>query len=260
MAITRREYGKGHSYYVDGAKYDGVTTLIGEGVPKPALIKWAAKSVATYVADATPDALATLRDLGRDGMIDALKGVPYSQSSAAAVKGTDVHTLAEQLANGAEVEVPEHLAGYVESCVKFLDEYQVKPIATEAVVCHRRWRYAGTTDLFADITLPDGTVVRACLDWKTGASGVWPEAALQLSAYRWAEVYVDKDGTEQSVADLGITAAYAVWLRADGYDLIPLDTSEDVFKAFTHIAYVARQLRTSRGWVGAAIQPEGAFA
>lgn len=259
MAITRREYGKGHSYYVDGAKFDGVTTLISEGVPKPALIKWAAKSVATYVADATPDALATLRDLGRDGMIDALKGVPYSQSSAAAVKGTDVHTLAEQLANGAEVEVPEHLAGYVESCVKFLDDYEVAPIATEAVVCNRRWRYAGTADLFATISI-GGAKEQTVLDWKTGASGVWPEAALQLSAYRHAEVYVDKDGTEQSIADLGLTAAYAVWLRSDGYDLIPLDTSEDTFKTFQHIAFVARRLRNARELVGAAIQPEGAFA
>ena len=39
---TRRvSHGKGHSYFLDGAKEIGVTTALGEGFPKPALINWA---------------------------------------------------------------------------------------------------------------------------------------------------------------------------------------------------------------------------
>jgi hypothetical protein len=260
MTIVVREYGRGHTYHVDGVKFDGVTTILNDGVPKPALVKWAAKSVATYVADATTDDLDTLRGLGRDGMIDALKAVPYGQSSAAAAKGTEIHALAEQLVAGQQVDVPEHIAGHVEACVKFLDAYQVKPLAVERPVANRRWRYAGRPDLFAELTLPGGEIVRAVVDWKTGASGIWPEAALQESAYRHAEVWLDEFGVEQPVTDLGLTAGYAVWLRADGYDLVPLDCGEATFKVFCHVAYVARQMKDARSWVGAAIQPEGVHA
>lgn len=260
MSIVVREYGRGHVYYVDGQKFDGVTTIINDGVPKPALVKWAAKSVATYVADATSDDLDTLRGLGRDGMIDALKGVPYGQSSAASVKGIEVHSLAEKLTAGEQVDVPEHIAGHVEACVGFLDAYKVKPLAVERPIANRRWRYAGRPDLFAELTLPGGTVERAVVDWKTGASGIWPEAALQESAYRHAEVWLDEFGVEQPIAELGLTAGYAVWLRSDGFDLVPLDCGEDVFRLFTHIAFVARRMKDSRSWVGAAVQLEASHA
>jgi hypothetical protein len=262
VTITRRNYGKGHSYYVDGTKFDGVTTLIKDGVPKPALVYWSAKSVAEYVAD-NLDQVAGMAGMGRGSIVAALKEVPWTARDTAAAKGTEVHTLAEQVIRGEQVEVPEHLAGFVESAVRFLDEWKVEEFAVEATVAHRRWRYAGTADLFAAGTRPGTTTpIRAVWDWKTAASGIWPETALQLAAYRHAEVYVDQDGAEQSLPDLNLTAGYGVWLRADGYDVIPADTSEQVFKAFQHIAYVARQLKDAKSWLGPAIQPalEGAVA
>lgn len=255
MSIQRINAGRGHWYKVDGTKYDGVTTLIKDGLPKPALMYWSARSVAEYVAD-NLDQVAAMGPMGRQSIVAALKEVPWTARDTAAAKGTEVHALAEQLVHGDEIEVPEHLAGFVESCVKFLDEWKVRPLAVEAPVAHRRWRYAGTVDLFAEITGPNGTE-RAVLDYKTAASGVWPETALQLAAYRHAEAYLDADGQEQTVADLNLTASYAVWLRADGYDVIPLDTSNEVFRAFTHVAYVARRARQAKSWVGEAIQLAG---
>ena len=253
MTITKRQYGKGHSYYVDGVKFDGVTTLIKDGVPKPALTYWAARTVAEYVAD-NLDTVTAMRDMGRGSIVAALKETPWTARDAGAAKGTEVHALAEKLTKGVQVDVPEPLAGYVESCVAFLGAYKVRELAVEATVAHRKWRYAGTADLFAEITLPTGEQVTAVLDWKTAASGVWPESALQIAAYRYAETYLDAFGAEQPVADLNLTAGYAVWLRSDGYDLVPLDTSEQVFRAFTHVAYVARQLANAKSWVGAAVQ------
>lgn len=253
MTITRRNYGKGHSYFVDGVKFDGVTTIIGQGVPKPALVYWSAKTVAEYVAD-NLDQVAGMRDMGRNSIVAALKEVPWTARDTAAAKGTDVHALAEKLVHGEEVDVPEHLAGYVDSCVAFLDQYKVKPLAVEATVAHRRWRYAGTTDLFTEMTLPGGETVRCVADYKTSASGIFPETALQLAAYRYAEVYVGPDGEEIPVADLGLDSAYGIWIRSDGFDVIPLVADEATFKTFTHIAYVARQLKDSKSWVGDALQ------
>lgn len=247
MTLQRTNHGRGHGYKLDGKKVIGVTTLLSGGLPKPALPYWSAKSVAEYVADADQSTLDSLRTLGRDGMVAALKGVPWGKRDAAAVRGTEVHAIADRLSHGDEVEVPDHLAGHVDACVAFLNDWRPAPVVTEVSIGSRAHQYAGTLDLVAD--LPDGR--RALFDYKTSASGIWPETALQLAAYRYAEFYVDRDG-EHLVADLNITCSYAVWLRADGYDVIPVDTSPPVFEMFRAIAYVARRVEGMSAWVGEA--------
>lgn len=244
--IQRINHGKGHSYKIDGEKADGVTTLIKDGVPKPALVSWAARSVAEYVAD-NMTAVTGMADMGRDQIVNALKGVPWSNARAAAAKGTDVHALAEKAIHGEPVDVPEHLAGYVEGYIRFLDKHKVEPILVEAVVGHRKWKYAGSLDMVARI---DGDV--AIADIKTSASGIYGETALQLAAYRYAEVYVDTEA-EKPMADLGIGRGYAIWCRADGTDLIPVDCGEDVFRIFTHVAYVARKAALLKEFIGEAV-------
>jgi len=255
MSIQRINYGRGHSYKIDGAKVDGVTTLINEGLPKPALTRWAAKAVAEHVAD-NLDAVLGMREMGRDAIIAALKEAPWTSLNKAAVRGTEVHALAEQLVHGTEVEVPEPLSGHVESYVRFLDEWKVKPVIVEAVVASRKWRYAGTTD---GVFYLGGAIDPAIVDIKTSASGIFPEAAYQLAAYRYAEVFLDSGRPkeariEQPMADLGINRGYAIWVRADGYDLIPVECGERVFKDFLHIAWTARAARTNKELVGEAVQ------
>jgi hypothetical protein len=246
MGIVRRERGRSHSYEIDGVRAEGVTTLIGDGIPKPALTKWAAKSVAEYVADANPEFLENLRYDGRDALVDYLKNVPWNRAKAAAARGTEVHGYAERLMDGEEIEVPDALAGHVESCVRFMDEWQPKKVLVETTVASRTWNYAGTLDLVAD--LPDGQ--RCLFDYKTTASGIYPETALQLAAYRYAEAYIGDDGTEMPMREVGIDCCKAVWVRADGYDVIPLDTGPAVFQVFLHAAAVARASKTMREWVG----------
>jgi hypothetical protein len=235
MTIQRINGSRGHWYKIDGKKADGVTTLIGKGMPKPALPYWSAKSVAEHVAD-NLDTVAGMRDMGRDSIIAALKGVPWSQRDAAAKRGTEVHSLAEQLIHGAEVEVPDELAGHVESYVKFLDEWQPRPVLVEKTVAHRQWRYSGTFDSVLD--LPDGR--RVIADIKTSRSGIFAETALQLAAYRYAQVYLDDDGAEKPMEDLKITGGLGIWIRADGYDVLPVECGEREFKDFLHVAWVAR--------------------
>lgn len=234
--IQRINGSRGHWYKLDGQKADGVTTLIGGGLPKPALSYWSAKTVAEYVADNLP-VVSDLVASGRDPAIAALKAVPWAQRDEAARRGTEVHGLAEKLIHGDEVEVvPELLVGHVNACVKFLDEWQLRPVLVEAVIASRKWRYCGTLDVVAD--LPDGR--RMLLDYKTSRSGIFAETALQLAAYRHAEVYVDVEGNEQPMAELGIVGALAVWIRGDGYDVFEVDSSERMFKDFCHVAWVAR--------------------
>lgn len=234
--LRKHSSGRGHWYTLDDAKVPGVTTLIGDGVPKPALVSWAARSVAEYVADHR-DAVVQLWDtMPRAQVVSTLKGTPYAQRDEAARRGTEVHKLAEQLAGGAEVEVPEEIAGHVEAAVRWLDDWQPKVLVSEVPVASRRWWYAGTLDLVVET--PDGT--RWIVDWKTGKSGIWGEAALQLAAYAGAEFYLDGD-RELPMADLRITRGLGVHLRADGtYGAHELDVSEETFQHFNRIAWLAR--------------------
>lgn len=247
ISIKRVNRGKNHTYLIDGQKAIGVTTAIGDGMPKPALPYWAAKCVAQTVVDMDLDHLMALLKLGREGAIAALKQSPWTQRDNAAARGTEVHNLAEKLVAGEEVAVPEHLAGHVESVVQFLNDWQIRPVLVERVVGHYKYGYAGTFDIIAD--LPDGR--RVLFDYKT-SSGVYPDVALQLAAYQWATHYVAEDGTEIPMTEVGIDEAKVVHVRADGYDVVPFNTGPEVFLAFLNVLAVARARKVMDGWVGAA--------
>lgn len=235
--LVKHTRGTARWYTLDGAKVPGVTTLIGDGVPKPALVKWAAKSVAEYVADHRDAVTALWDSMPREQVIAALKETPYAQRDAAGRRGTEVHQLAERLAAGDEVEVPDEIAGHVAAAAAFLDAWQPKVIVSEVPVASRKWWFAGTLDLVVET--PDGA--RWIVDWKTGRSGIWGEAALQLAAYAGAEFYVDTDGAEQPMDGLRITRGLGVHLRGDGtYAAHEVDITESTFATFTRVAWLAR--------------------
>jgi hypothetical protein len=243
--IKRIDRGKRHWYTIDGVKADGVTTLIGGGFPKPALIPWAARSVAEYVADNRYEVGASEED--RLPMVRRLARIPFDDRDRAAEIGTRVHVIAEQLSRGEEVEVPDDIAPYVDSCVRFLDDWDIRPILTETVVASRTWRYAGTLDGVWYVPSLNRVVVG---DYKTSRSGLWPEVALQVAAYRHAEVWLDGDGNENPMADLNITGGLAVLINRDGYEVREPDTSLEVHKTFLHVAWVSRQRSHAKKWLG----------
>lgn len=236
----------GHSYKLDGQPCPGVTTLIGAGVPKPALLRWAPRVVAEYVVGLPRHELDELLRKPRFDAIKHLKTVPERVRDKAAIRGTEVHGYAERLVKGWDVEVPVHLTGYVQACVDFQNQWRIAPVLVEAVVGSRTHHYCGTVDLIAD--LPDGR--RAIMDYKTAKSGIWPETALQLAAYRHAEFVVTKDGDEYPLSKLGISCAYAVWVRDGSYEVRPLNTGPDVFDVFLAASTTANAAKAMRSWVG----------
>lgn len=251
MAIRRRQVGRNHSYTINDTKTIGVTTAISNGWPKPGLNTWYARSVAEMAADLSVDEWQVLRSMGRDATVAALSKAPNQKRDGAAVRGTKVHKIAEKLILGVEVDVPEELYGHVQNCARFMDQWKVRPLLIERVVGSYQFGYAGTFDLIAE--LPD--LRRILFDYKTGASGIHPETAMQLSAYRYADAYVADDGTEIPMVEVGITGCAAVWVRSDGYDVIPVKADQPVFRAFLHTLQVAKQQPICREWVLPAIQP-----
>lgn len=237
MGLQRINTGKGHWYKIDGKKADGVTTLIGDGMRKKALEYWSANETAGYAVDHWDE----LAELSPSKRLEILKKARFESRDEAARRGTEVHDLAEKLTNGEEVDVPEEIAGYVESAVKFLDDFKVQPILTEATVAHRKGNYAGTLDLvFRSPLFPGKTFIS---DWKTNRSGIYGETALQLAAYRYADFYQDGD-SEVPMSNLGITDALAIWIRADGYTVYEMDASPETFTLFKYVSAVARGTKT----------------
>ena len=247
MSTRRIETKKGHSYVLDGEPVTGVTTIINQGLPKPALVAWAGNTVAGYAADHWDE----LAELPISKRIEQMKKAPYADRDAAANKGTQVHGLAEQLGRGEQVEVPDSLAGHVESCVKFLDDWDVQMVLQEVPVFSRKHRYAGTLDFIAK--LADGRTVLG--DYKTNRSGPFGEVALQLAAYRYAEFYLDHEGNEQPMPP--VDGCVVVWVRADGYDLYDFTADEQVHRSFLYVQQVANFSQISRGLKSDALTPPG---
>ncbi len=231
---------KTHRYRLDGRPVPSVTTLIKDGLPSPALMYWAAKSVAEWVAE-NPGITDKMLELGGPGPLTAfLKNIPWQKRDTAGVRGTDVHHIAERLAAGEAVEYPDHYAGYVKACVTFLDDWGVEPLVMERPLAHRGHWWAGKPDLFARVR--DGRTV--LFDYKT-SRGIYAETAFQLAAYSHAEFYVDEAGDEQPIPDVDLCAA--VHLREDGYDVIPVKADAQTYAEFRHIAFVAETAKRAKG-------------
>lgn len=241
---------KAHRYWLDGRPVPGVTTLLGKGLPKPAIPYWAAKSVAEYVID-NPAGVEALRGVGRDSAVAALKQVPWTKRDEAAVRGTDVHRLAEELIHGREVDVPEHLVGHVEGYARWLDLFQVEAIHTESAVANRAAWYAGTFDAIVRFGAGPwkGRVVLA--DWKT-SSGVYGETGLQTAAYARAEFMAPDVDTETPLPEIEATGV--LHITENGSQFYPLANDpaaiDAAFNVFRHIAYVANKTDWIKGLIG----------
>lgn len=236
--------GKGHSYLLDGEKVPGVTTIIGDGLPKPALINWSANTTAEYAVDRWDE----LAELSVSERLNRLKKCRFEDRDAAARRGTEVHNLAERLGRGERVDVPDELAGHVESCVAFLNDWDPEILIAERPVFSRRHKYGGTLDLIAN--LADGQ--RWLLDYKTNRSGPFGEVALQMAAYRAADFYLDDEQNEVDMPD--VDQCGVIWLRSDGYDLVPFDAGPRQHRAFLYVAQVAALKDTMGDWKYDALQ------
>lgn len=245
--IRRVDTAKGH-YYKDatGARVPGVTTIQDKGLPKPALINWAGDATAEYAIDHW-DELGAMAPAAR---LKRLKGARYEAKDAAARRGTEVHRAAEQLLAGKSVKVPEEIAGHVESYARFLDEFEVEPVHVEFSVVSYRWGYAGTGDLCAYLTLPDKGRVLTLDDLKTSRSGIFGDAALQLAGYRYADKWI-VDGEE--IDPVEVEFCFGIHVRADGFDLVPVEVTDAEHKAFLYAMKVGEFADRSRELIGAPI-------
>lgn len=222
--IVCKDHGNWHSYTIDGKKAVGVTTAL-KGIPKDVLVPWAAKLVAEHVVDNIYDVKRMLDVGGRGPAVHFLKELPNAKRDTAAVRGTAVHGFAEQIIKGDEVEVPEHLAAYVEGYLHYLEDFNPTTVHEELIVGSREHLVAGRLDSIQDIP----GYGRAQVDYKT-SKGVYGEHALQVAAYRYMEVCVDEGGNEQPNVEVEHT--FVLHIMEGDYELIPVQAGPDEFKKF----------------------------
>jgi hypothetical protein len=260
MTVRRRKYGRGHAYYADDVKLPGVTTIIGDTMPKGALVEWSARKAADEVIDYWEE-LAALLPSQRHARVQSAH---RRDRDAAAKRGTEIHTLAERLAQGETVTPPEEIAGHVEAYTDFLDAIGPVPLlgGTELVVASRAHRYCGTVDLVADLpAVAIGVeLLPACrwlLELKSTRSGIWPESALQASAYTNADVFVDPADPEHErpMSWLGVQRCGVVWIRSDSWELRPVDTGPATWDYFLHLRWLYDHRDDKDGWIGGTAVP-----
>lgn len=238
MGLERIETKRGHKYELDGIEVKGVTTLLGGGMPKPALPYWAAKMVAEYVAD-NFNSIDSYLSRDREAAIKHLKMVPWTERDKAAARGTDVHAIAETIIHGGESEVNAEIADYVNGYVAWLDQWDVEPVLTEKVIANRTHWYAGTFD--AILTFKSGPYqgkTYLC-DWKT-SKAVYGEMAMQLVAYAKAEFYLDEDGSEKPLPNIDGLAI--VHITPNGTTFHEVTDPEYAWESFLAVIDVSKRM------------------
>jgi len=182
-------------------RYPSVTTIL-KMKDKPALPRWASKSVAEFVKGEAErrnrgeitgaQLMETILD------VDRMKSAPWNYAEKKRDMGSTFHDVAEQITLGTPVSPAafgDDVRGYIESFLLWLETWKPEFEASEFACFNRSVGYAGTCDALVRL---NGRLV--AFDFKTGADS-YDEHALQLSAYRHAEFIGLQDGTEEPMPE-----------------------------------------------------------
>lgn len=232
---------RAHRYALDGRRVPNVTTTIGRASEKPGLAYAAAREAALWAVQHLGDVDA----MGEGAWVTAARDAHREVWNASAERGTRIHAAALQLVSGEAITPadadtgepwPEFEMRAALNLARFMDEWDVEPLAAERPVFHEGDRWAGTVDLVARLRGGEAWV----LDYKTG-SGVYPEHALQLTAYRHA-THIQLRSDHGALFDrtmIATTRAGVVHVRDDGYKLVPVRSDEGLYDVFRHMLPVA---------------------
>lgn len=244
-------------------KFISITTAL-KVLDKPALVGWAARTVAEEFMAALPTAVKASRSKeGRDRFIREIKGSPYAKRDKAANRGTEVHEAAEAHILGKPHPVAEEIAPFVAQLLAAIDTLGLEFEASEATVAHPEIGYAGTGDIWCRLTkCPQiDPALMWNLDIKTGdeskaLDAAYPEYAYQLAALRHAPELWLPDHTIVEAPKVDRSAVLN--LRPNGWALIPLSEAivADAFDIFTRcVAISAAQDRTKDALFDGELRP-----
>ena len=207
--IDKTDDRRGGFYWLDEKPYVSVTTVL-KVLDKPAIRYWFGKEV--YLAMVVNPTLTEGEALS----------APYKTSGKAQERGKTVHSIVEAYkTTGAKLDgIPETFAGYAKAFYSWAADNNIKVLESEKTVVSQEHRFAGTLDLLVHTGQK-----RLLVDVKTGKD-IYPEAALQLSAYR------------QALLEAGelVDAMGVVLLREDG--TYKFEEQTLVFEVFLSVKHI----------------------
>lgn len=245
-----------------------VTSALDGGLPKPALIGWAAKVTAEFAVSNHAIVGHMLEAKQKKEAIEYVKRARWASSGAKADRGTTVHAALEAHVAGRpltkatiegmleEKSVPQNLwrgtGGMIEGLMRFLDDEAPEILWSENTAFSRTHGYAGTPDVIVRMMVGD-SVVPVVIDVKTSAR-VYDDTALQLAAYANADFIGLDDGTEAPLVHRGRgkdgvyvvdgleKIKYGVVVRptaSGSYEKVVFNLTEGVFSLFLACLYTA---------------------
>lgn len=267
-----------------------VTTIIGV-LGSEALIGWAAREAATCGVKQS-DTWRSIED--SSGTLEAIRWVasarfrPPKGERSAGELGTAVHEAIEQYAlHGERPEVDAEVKPYLDRFDEWAQVWQPEYDATEVTVYSPTYGYAGTADAFFRVDDPrEHEQLRLILDYKTTKRSFdargrpttpYPEVALQLAAYRHAELaavwrprrfeqyrrryYLLGPGELRHAAPVPeVDGGACLHITPEHCELYPVACGPDVHEAFLYVLEAARwALQQSNHVIGLPMRrPEGA--
>jgi hypothetical protein len=250
QVASRKETGKSRFYTLDdGSQYPSVTTILSV-IGKPALINWAANMERELVINASADLYEDLPGpkfpkMSRPVYITTLKDrlgkekAHVKELARAGDIGTQVHARIEwevRKALGQKVGDEPVLQQEALSAFSVWQEWSVaanfRPLLCEQAVFSKKYQYAGTMDLMAEMRDADGKMIKVIVDWKTGKA-IYDEALLQNTAY--IQALIEMEHAQAPINGL------IVRLPKTGTDpkpetrLISWAEQEKLFRVFQHV-------------------------
>jgi hypothetical protein len=193
----RQQIGRyGDRHYVDNLPADALWTPSAPQNPLPSvsvikqafpkfLTDWAASAAAEYAVEHE----AAWRQLPPADAIALISRSAVRQRDRAAKRGSDVHTIIENLAMGIHPDymlIDDSVQPYVPCIEQMVRDLRLVPHISEAVVFNHDVGYGGTFDFIGATVHGVGL-----LDWKTRAkTSRYPEEAAQVAAYAGGEYMI----------------------------------------------------------------------
>jgi len=207
----------GRHYEVEGYQFDfaSVTSITGIvnkfGIPDYYKRKGIEKAISVMAQPGTQERLELSAKLKNDRarkhknhtwqteLYEEAKSGPQDAMDIAANFGNDSHELIERLAlrdigKGQDIGNPaEQYIPIIEGFQAWFRDSGLQILASELMVYHAAYKYAGTIDL---VCRHEGSAELVVIDVKTG--GVFDEAAMQVSAYATALEYLTNDPVSEA--------------------------------------------------------------
>ncbi|WP_223772958.1 PD-(D/E)XK nuclease family protein [Streptomyces sp. 135] len=242
----------------------GVTSIISMLPKQDFLGPWQAGMAADLAIDSF-DYLREMAARDRAGARRYLSGAARRYTEARSKLGSRAHDAFERLMNGEELDyVHSDIVNHVRFFREFLAAVNPELVRAEDVAWSYEHNYAGSFDAILRVWVeaggptgvritPDrsGTPILIMVDYKTSKS-TYSDVALQLAAYRYADVVIDPQGNEEPMPE--VNSAAVLHITDEGWSFKGVRADRQVFNAFLTLRRTFDWVRTdSKDVIGSAL-------